>query len=341
MVYVYTARMQDQNLTYAFSLLFFAGTNREAIRRVAEEIIDVLGKVSTPAEWGLLFRGHLEEAAGEGKADLVDKLAEAGALFGTAFTKASSVQRWDTLRVLLRQLRARESPSVCFDVTADDGTNNLIEVVSPLVLKGVLTKPLEHAAERGVTDVVEDLLSAGSGVQPRLALHEAVMFGHMHATSLIARDNGGGSALHTYNNLGRSPLHIAAELGLSNIASMLLAKGSDVNAKRSEDDCTPLYLAIVHKCLRTMDVLLGAGANPNITSGMQNQTVVHAAVQHGYEGLPILKKFVEHGGIVDAQDSNNLHCTALCDAGPCGRHTGHCFGRWRGQRDQELSLIHI
>lgn len=55
-------------------------------------------------------------------------------------------------------------------MTEDGGQIADLAVASPLVLKGVPTTPLEHAAKCGVDDVVKGLLSVGAWLQPGLAL---------------------------------------------------------------------------------------------------------------------------------------------------------------------------
>ena len=63
--------------------------------------------------------------------------------------------------------------------------------------------------------------------------------------------------------LGRTALHIAAELCRPNAAKTLLAHGADPNAKDA-DGATPLHRAVAVGCVEVAELLLNYGADPNI-----------------------------------------------------------------------------
>jgi ankyrin repeat protein len=62
--------------------------------------------------------------------------------------------------------------------------------------------------------------------------------------------------------LGRTALHIAAELCKTNAAKALLAHGADPNA-RDADGATPLHRAVAVDCVEVAELLLNRGADPN------------------------------------------------------------------------------
>jgi len=63
--------------------------------------------------------------------------------------------------------------------------------------------------------------------------------------------------------LGRTALHIAAELCRPNAAKTLLARGADPNAGDAEGN-TPLHRAVAGDCVEVAELLLSRGADPNI-----------------------------------------------------------------------------
>jgi ankyrin repeat protein len=63
--------------------------------------------------------------------------------------------------------------------------------------------------------------------------------------------------------LGRTALHIAAELCRPNAAKTLLTHGADPNA-RDADGATPLHRAVAVGCVEVAELLLSRGADPNV-----------------------------------------------------------------------------
>ncbi|CAM9260323.1 unnamed protein product, partial [Sphacelaria rigidula] len=95
---------------------------------------------------------------------------------------------------------------------------------------------------------------------------------------------------------------------------MLLDKGANVNVQRSSSEPTPLYNAVViGGDIRTVQVLLRAGADPNVPCGVEGRTAVHTACQHGDIRAGMLRALIKHGTDVRALDDRNttpLHLAA-------------------------------
>ncbi|AKT34475.1 Ankyrin repeat [Pyrobaculum sp. WP30] len=72
-----------------------------------------------------------------------------------------------------------------------------------------------------------------------------------------------GADLGVRDPLGRTALHIAAELCRTNAAKTLLAHGADPNARDAEGN-TPLHRAVAVGCVEVAELLLSRGADPNI-----------------------------------------------------------------------------
>lgn len=101
---------------------------------------------------------------------------------------------------------------------------------------------------------------------------------------------------------GISPLHMAAERNRDIVLEMLIEAGFDVNFMLSEDwskmyedhRSTALYCAVSNSNVDAAEMLLEAGANPNLDTF--NPLLV--AVRKGY--MEIVKLLVHHGANVNS-----------------------------------------
>jgi ankyrin repeat protein len=78
-------------------------------------------------------------------------------------------------------------------------------------------------------------------------------------------------------NSGVTPLHLAAWSGTAEIATLLLDKGADVNAREAEWEQTPLIFAAAQNRLDVVRVLLARGADPALATKTLDLTH-HAAL---------------------------------------------------------------
>eukprot|EP00106_Octopus_bimaculoides_P017594 XP_014785036.1 PREDICTED: serine/threonine-protein phosphatase 6 regulatory ankyrin repeat subunit B-like [Octopus bimaculoides] len=114
-----------------------------------------------------------------------------------------------------------------------------------------------HVASQGKIEIVNMLLEAGSKVNVKdnrgnLPLHHAAMKGHTEIIDILMEN---GSEINVQDKDERSALHETCrspeddESKLGKIANLFIAKGSDVNAKSSDEgeaDFTPLMFAAYH-----------------------------------------------------------------------------------------------
>jgi ankyrin repeat protein len=82
---------------------------------------------------------------------------------------------------------------------------------------------------------------------------------------------------------GCTPLYIAAQNGHAAVVSVLIAAGADVNKARASGG-TPLYIAAQRGHAGVVDLLIAAGANVNATR--KNGTALNIALANGQTCSP-------------------------------------------------------
>jgi ankyrin repeat protein len=139
--------------------------------------------------------------------------------------------------------------------------------------------PLYYAARFGFCDLAEHLIAKNPE--------------HVNA-------RGGGEM---------TPIHVAASEGHSNILSLLIKHGADVNGQGTYYDNTPLHRASRNARLEAVQFLLKRGADIDARNEFNRTALGEAAIEGHIEFARML---LERGAVIDARDIEGE--TPLCFA---------------------------
>ncbi|XP_062493599.1 ankyrin repeat and SOCS box protein 2 isoform X2 [Pezoporus occidentalis] len=167
---------------------------------------------------------------------------------------------------------------------------------------------LYEACKNGHVHIVEFLLSQGADANKAnkdglLPLHIAAKKGICKIVSMLIPV----TSRTRIKRSGISPLHLAAERNNDDILEELIDAGYDVNtALSNERSClyedrrtTPLYFAVFNNNIYATELLLQAGANPNVD--LINPLLI--SIRHGC--LKTMKLLLDHGANIDAYISSH------------------------------------
>jgi len=74
-----------------------------------------------------------------------------------------------------------------------------------------------------------------------------------------------GAGVDVKDNLGNTPLLIARRRNNVDLVKIILSKGANVDLPGGEHDSTALYYSVLDRNKKMRDILLSAGANPNVS----------------------------------------------------------------------------
>ena len=117
---------------------------------------------------------------------------------------------------------------------------------------------------------------------PDISIHDAVEKGNIEAVKyhLIA-----GTKVDAKNDVGWTPLQMAAGEGQKEIAELLIAKGADVNAN-TPDGLTVFFAAILGANKEIVELLIAKGADVNVR-GFGGMTPLNMADDEGKKKSPL------------------------------------------------------
>ncbi|KAM9466512.1 ankyrin repeat and SOCS box protein 2b isoform 1-T1 [Clarias gariepinus] len=225
-----------------------------------------------------------------------------------------AVRRGNTqLCEILLQARAAIDATSAYGITPliEAARHGRTKIVNYLISKGASVNlqscegstALSEACKHGHRDTVGILLKhhadankdCKSGLLP---LHIAAQYGHEEIVSLLLPVTSRARIRQS----GITPLHVAAEFNQKNVVNFLIKSGCDVNARLSHERSsmfhdhrsTALYCAVIAGNQGVVDLLLKAGANPNLDP----LSPLLVALRQGC--FRTISTLVEHGADVNA-----------------------------------------
>ncbi|UCD81642.1 MAG: ankyrin repeat domain-containing protein [Desulfobacterales bacterium] len=166
--------------------------------------------------------------------------------------------------------------------------------------------PMSLSEAVGLNDVseIEALLDAGADVNTtdelgETPLHIAAVRGYSQAASLLIAE---GADINAGDVRGLTPVHAAAWGGNNEIVTMLVDKGADISA-RDEEGVTPLHAAALAGRNETVALLIARGANVNVKND-EGMTPLHAAALAGDRETVVL--LIARGANVNARNKDGL-----------------------------------
>jgi len=164
--------------------------------------------------------------------------------------------------------------------------------------------PLIHAARNGSAEIVEALVERTPATRDR----ERALF--------AAAESGPVAVLYVQGNEARGPQADPAELPWVRTVKVLLDKGVAVDARRDEDNSTPLIEAASHGQLEIVQLLLNKGAQVDAADNDGNTALTaatcecaQATMRSTYE---IVRLLLDRGANVNARTHDGT--TALMNA---------------------------
>lgn len=163
-------------------------------------------------------------------------------------------------------------------------------------------RPLHVAVEHGHLTVVRMLLSRGASVDRRVddelgytPLHIAAANGRREIAETLLKSR---CPVDVRATNGQTPLYVAAGAGMRPIVEWLLEQGANIEQTVREGE-TLLMHAIAHRNVEAVSVLLAAGANSNPSVPTKP---LHRVAISGQAGMTRL--LLQHGADVNAMDGN-------------------------------------
>lgn len=160
---------------------------------------------------------------------------------------------------------------------------------------------LECAIDAENFEAADFLLSQGAEIDNSHSSNtKAMIFRLVSSSSLAALDYAikHGARVDLYNDMGETPLHIAAMSKMSDKVNLLLDRGADIEAK-TRDGQTPLHYAVKIGDVAVATQLLERGADIN-AKDLFRQTPMHIAFERNDE--PQIEMLLKHGGDILPKD---------------------------------------
>lgn len=164
---------------------------------------------------------------------------------------------------------------------------------------------LHLAIRENKIDFVIKLLEKGVSVkciyEGRNPFHLAAAYGQNDILALLIDEVRGvdlSNIINQYDEDGYTPLAIAVEEGKDGVVQQLLAYKEVLPNMPCKNLKTPLSIAVENKDLDMVSILLGSGADPNITYDNRGRTPLHLAVIA--QDITLVKMLLDYGAIIQS-----------------------------------------
>lgn len=140
-------------------------------------------------------------------------------------------------------------------------------------------------------------------------IHDAAKNGDLEKIKALLKDNPDLVSSKDTNNIGATPLYVAATFGHKDVMELLLANKADVNAG-ADHGVTPLHLAAMMNHLDVAELLVASNANVNAKAD-NGVTPLHMAAAAGSKG--IVELLLTNKADINAKDNRGwtpLHMAA-------------------------------
>jgi ankyrin repeat protein len=170
--------------------------------------------------------------------------------------------------------------------------------------EAILELPINEAVRTNDIPQLKALLDAGADVNNRdnlggTPLHVAAVLGYTQAAELLIMR---GAKIDAEDVRGLRPVHAAAWSDNNETLELLISKGADINA-RDKDGVTPLHAAALAGSTEAVTLLIARGADVNAKND-KAMTPLHAAVLAGdKETIALL---IEAGADAGLKNGNGL-----------------------------------
>ena len=164
--------------------------------------------------------------------------------------------------------------------------------------------PLYYAAMLGFCDLAEHLISENPehvnarGGSKETPIHVAAFAGHTNILSLLLEH---GVDVDDRDTRDRTPLHLASMKGRVEAGQCLLDRGADIDA-RDDRDWTPLLSAVFKEDVEFARMLLICGASINARDDGDWTSLLRAIVRGN---IQLVRLLLEHGVDVNARDEED------------------------------------
>ena len=147
--------------------------------------------------------------------------------------------------------------------------------------------PLHLAARFNRVSILKILLDHGSNIEAktdnsaqRNALHYAASRGHITCVDFIL---GAGANIDSTDSKNKTALYIAASAGHTKVVASLIESKANLEIADSQKGWTPLHVAIEKSRLKSVYLLLLAGADPNVKCKKGFTPAEHAKRQKNHK----------------------------------------------------------